>query len=148
MQALRLDVWHQERPEIFVGRIELKLSELHNSREDRLVRDLQGGKGGRIVVEWERIAQAEINIIAFDLRFLGLQEKSFFCCTTGNLSPFIRISKRAGNSNRLVYESEMKEGRNPVFPSIRLTKHKLCSSDNSLALTCDILNYKDSGNHV
>lgn len=154
-QVLRVEVWHQERPEVLVGSAEVSLCEIHNARVPKLSLPLQGGKTarcGELHILWER--PRTINVVSFDLRARRVPSRScgfLECLGLCPPIPFVRLRKHLGGERLLIYESEPFQGperQNPLFQDIRMSKDKFCSSNPGQPLSCEILDYSENGKHA
>ncbi len=81
-----------------------------------------------MIIRIEKVVNEGNNFVQFGIHGINIDVGSWFLCF-GSANTFFKIYKVKKEEEFLIYESEVKEGKNPTFNQVKLKVKKLCNNN-------------------
>ena len=102
-----------------IGSVNATVGEIFNGRDAGVKKDFEGGQGGQMILRGEKVEQGTSKFVEWDLVGRNIDVGSAFLCF-GESGCQWKLYKIKRESEYLLYESEVKEGKNNRFNKLRI----------------------------
>jgi hypothetical protein len=113
-----------------LGEASATVGEIFNGRAKGVEKniELQGTKRGVLAFKGEKVERGTNKYVEFTLNSRNVDVGSFFLCF-GTGGCHWKMYKLKNNEEFILYESEVKDGKNNRFNPVRINEKKLCNNN-------------------
>jgi hypothetical protein len=113
-----------------LGEASATVGEIFNGRSKGVEKPVEqgGAKRGALIFKGEKVERGSSKYVEFVLNSRNVDVGSYFLCF-GSGTTHWRLYKSKGGEEYLLYESEVREGKNNRFNPLKINEKRLCNNN-------------------